>query len=72
MGNEDEIRKAATALGADDDTYRLFAAMLTLRSWNHIITEDNDRSIDRLGRVSSPEEQEELRGEDRRNKIKAR
>jgi aarF domain-containing kinase len=53
-----EIKEHCIGLGAGDDLYALFAAILTMRPWNKIV----DRSIDHLIVPDTPEEREELQG----------
>lgn len=43
-------------MGAGDDLYALFAAILTMRPWDKIV----DQSIDHLVVPDTPEEREEL------------
>lgn len=51
-----EIKEHCIGLGAGDDLYALFAAILTMRPWGKIV----DRSIDHLIVPDTPEEREEL------------
>lgn len=51
-----EIKEHCVGLGAGDDLYALFAAILTMRPWDKIV----DRSIDHLIVPDTPEEREEL------------
>ncbi|GBG93072.1 hypothetical protein CBR_g58691 [Chara braunii] len=44
FSDENAIREHSKALGAGEDLYRLFAGILTMRPWNHVI----DTSIDHL------------------------
>jgi len=63
-GDAAEIRDSAKALGADDSTYQLFAAMLTLRTWDRIVGSEVDQpsAIDRLDRRHEKDDSDELRG----------
>eukprot|EP00850_Spirogloea_muscicola_P005059 SM000022S07273 [mRNA] locus=s22:906467:908354:+ [translate_table: standard] len=52
------VRKHSIALGAGEDLYRLFAAVLTMRSWDNI----TQPSLDHLTVPSSDEERLQLQG----------
>lgn len=51
-----EIKEHCIGLGAGDDLYALFAAILTMRPWDKIV----DQSIDHLLVPDTPEEKDEL------------
>jgi len=51
-----EIKEHCIGLGAGDDLYALFAAILTMRPWDKIV----DRSIDHLIVPDTPEDRQEL------------
>lgn len=53
-----EIKEHCIGLGAGDDLYALFAAILTMRPWDKIV----DQSIDHLLVPDTPEEKDELQG----------
>ncbi|KAJ8906329.1 hypothetical protein NDN08_002822 [Rhodosorus marinus] len=64
--NESEVQSSAVGLGADGESFRLLAAMLTLKSWNQIVGVDNEveskLAFDRLEMKHGTDNSEELRG----------
>jgi len=63
--NESEVQSSAVGLGADGETFRLLAAMLTLKSWKQIVGADEVKSklaFDRLEMKHGTDNSEELRG----------